>query len=111
MKKSKKINKSQAAPKIDQTLLIRAREERNESELTKLCEFGDLGVLVEIAKSEYASSTILGNLNNNYSISVRHEVAKNENTSKEILLMMLKDKDMLVRDYARSNLVRLKATV
>jgi len=63
------------------------------------------GVALELAKSAYATPEILERLTRHPSITVRHEVAKNKKTSPITLKRLSQDKDMLVRDYARRNLL------
>jgi hypothetical protein len=66
------------------------------------------GVALEIAKSSLAGFKVLERLTHHPSIVVRHEVAKNRQTSMETLTQLCDDKDMLVRDYARRTLKYLE---
>lgn len=77
----------------------------NESELFRLLSEGGPGVAIELAKSKYATESLLDELILNPSIVVRHEVAKNRNTSINTLESLLHDRDMLVRDYAKRTLM------
>jgi hypothetical protein len=62
------------------------------------------GVALELAKSANVTPRVLDILIRHVSITVRHEVAKNQLTSLDTLNRLSSDKDMLVRDYARRTL-------
>jgi len=88
-------------------LLSRVRACTKEHEFFKYLNEDMPGVAVEIAKSTHATARILENLTRYPSIIVRHEVAKNPQTSQVTLERLSEDKDMLVRDYARRTLISL----
>ncbi len=98
-----KVLEENKMQKIDQVLQS-ARLCQNEDELFSLIRENMPGVALEVAKSIYATPRVLEGLTRHHSITVRHEVAKNKNTSVETLKRLCDDKDMLVRDYARRTL-------
>ena len=95
-------------------LLEKVRACKDEREMFEYLKGDRPGVALEIAKSKYATPRILENLTRYPAITVRHEVAKNPQTSRSTLERLGQDKDMLVRDYARrtlTNLLRLQEKV
>jgi hypothetical protein len=87
--------------------LATVRECRDEDKMFSFLKEDKPGVALELAKSIYTAPRILDILAGHTSITVRHEVAKNKSTPTETLKKMSKDKDMLVRDYARRTLKSL----
>lgn len=81
---------------------------QNEAEQFDLLKDNFPGVALELAKSKFASPRVLDILTRHPLITVRHEVAKNPNTSRSTLERLSDDKDMLVRDYARRTIMSLK---
>lgn len=88
---------------IDQVLRS-ARSAKSELEQLNILKTNLPGVALELSKSTHAGPKVLGLLSRHRSITVRHEVAKNPKTPRELLEIMAKDKDMLVRDYAQRTL-------
>ena len=85
-------------------ILEKVRQCTDEEQLFNFCRGNMPGVALEVAKSQHATPRILENLTRHFSITVRHEVAKNTRTAEETLERLCSDKDMLVRDYARRTL-------
>ena len=85
-------------------LLAESRTVENEDALIKLCRSNYPAVALEVARSKHATPRVLDSLTRHPSITVRHAVAMNSNTSKETLSRLGEDKDQLVRDYAKRTL-------
>lgn len=90
---------------IDQ-VLEKVRQCQDEETLFDYCRANRPGVVLEVAKSTHATPRVLEMLSRHYSITVRHEVAKNCNAALETLTRLSSDKDMLVRDYARRTILQ-----
>jgi hypothetical protein len=83
-----------------------ARESTDEASLFKLCQSHEPAIALEIARSQNAPIRVLDLLTRHTSIVVRHAVALNPNASSETLKRLSKDKDQLVRDYAKRSLLK-----
>jgi hypothetical protein len=83
-----------------------ARECTDEASLFNLCQSHEPAVALEIARSKNATIRVLDLLTRHTSIVVRHAVALNPNVSSETLKRLCRDKDQLVRDYARRSLLK-----
>lgn len=89
--------------------LHKVRDCKDEAVLLQLIQSPIAGMALEMAKSPHATGRILERLADNSSLVVRHEVAKNPNTPREILKNMIRDADMLIHSYARQTLAKLNS--
>lgn len=88
-----------------QSLLKEVRECNDSKKLFEWGHSDHPAVVLEVARSTQAPTSILDQLTRHQSILVRHAVAQNSATSLHTLKRLVDDKDMLVRDYARRNLL------
>jgi hypothetical protein len=85
------------------------RECKDEKSLIELAlSTKDPIIALEISRSQHVTVKVLDVLLKHPSIVVRHNVAKSTNLSESQLNTLVKDEDMLVRDYAIRNLMNRK---
>jgi hypothetical protein len=82
------------------------RECSDETELFKLVQSHEPAIALEVARSTHATPRVLELLTRHSSIVVRHAVALNPNVSPDTLKRLSSDKDQLVRDYAKRQLLK-----
>ena len=81
-------------------------EADNGRQFLEILESNKPGISREVARNVDCPIHILEELENNSSIVVLHELAKNLKTPDETLRSLSKHTDMLVRDYARRTLMK-----
>jgi hypothetical protein len=64
----------------------------------------NLALFLELARNHETPSFVLNFLSNSNRVSILHEIAKNKNSERELLLKLSQHRDMLVRDYAKRTL-------